>query len=105
MASPSEVFGWQVRYLDIYIFYVYGTSDAFPARSEILELPLALSTERRPGLPPTNCWRHGRIGSLLAVLAVDCGRVALLSRAVGRPAACSLSPVFPGVLQHAIVFS
>ena len=23
MASPSEMFGWQVRCLDIYLFYVY----------------------------------------------------------------------------------
>ena len=24
VASPSEMFGWQVKYLDIYLFYVYG---------------------------------------------------------------------------------
>ena len=24
VASPSELLDWQVRYLDIYIFYVYG---------------------------------------------------------------------------------
>ena len=29
VASPSEMFGWQVRHLDIYLFYVYGSTTVY----------------------------------------------------------------------------
>jgi len=35
VASPSEPFDWQVRYLDIYLFYVYGRTMAVDDQSGI----------------------------------------------------------------------
>jgi len=34
VAMPSELFDWQVMYLDIYLFYVYGTAGPTATETE-----------------------------------------------------------------------